>query len=147
MTYLLDGENMYYCHECAKAKGLIENNPDSILLDTPYQLEKYIKHVAPSILYDVNSVFLSTSTGNYGHYFVDSLNAGAVEIDGLGRKNILFVAGEQTGVKYKNGEFELPTNSIKVVLSSDVTKTHLFPESSTSFEKQVCSVCGRPIVV
>jgi hypothetical protein len=136
----------YYCHACAEQLNLIPQIDVANSLATTYQLGKFMKHIIPSTMYRLNSVFIDSSTEKYGNYLVDAQNSGSVQIDDKRRKNIILFAGKQTGIQYINGRYDLPTDAITVVLSSDPQKTHLFPISSTTFSTGVCHSCQRSIL-
>src|SRR5689334_7580821 len=97
----------YYCHECARICGYVAPGiPSSGLIPaTVYQLDKYIKHTAPSGIYSLNSVFNDPSWGIYQNYMIAGAASGCLQIDDAGRKNLLFFAGEETGLTYQSGSF------------------------------------------
>ena len=138
--------SVYYCHKCSVDLNFIKDYVAENLLGSTYQMDKYIKHTWPSTAFPVQSVFSSPSTQLYGKYIIDAKFAGSVEIDAKNRKNIIYVAGEQCGFLYENGQLARPQNAVKVVLSSSTGKIHAFPESSTNFSTAECAKCGKPIV-
>ena len=135
----------YYCHHCALSNSyIIPANPIT-LTGTLYQLGKFIKHTIPSSSYGTVSVFDEPSYENYSNYFVGTIASGCLEIDDLGRRNIIYYAGERTGVEYANGVFIIPTSGIKVVLAEDGNMTHAFPITSSPGNIVYCAICGVPI--
>lgn len=131
----------YYCHRCAVRLGFLQDVYTSDPLQSQYQLAKFIKHtVSPS--HPFASVFNSTSTGDYASYVVDAAASGAVEFDAHGRRNIIWIAGRPTGFSFQNGALVGPTDGVKVVLSSEATRVHAFPISSTDLTTHVCVYCG-----
>ena len=137
---------VYYCHDCADVLGLLQDYPVQPSIGTTYQQDKYFKHTVPSTQYPLQSVFTSPSTEEYGQYIVDASSAGSVEIDDMGRKNIIFVVGANSGFRYEYGQLKKPLDAVKIVLSSSTGKIHAYPEGSTSFSTQRCAKCGSLIV-
>ena len=131
----------YYCHRCAARLGFLQDVYTSDPLQTQYQLDKCVKHTLP-ISYPFASVFNSTSTGDYGSYVVNAAASGAIEFDGQERRNIIWLAGKQTGFNFEGGRLVGPTDGVKVVLSSDATRVHAFPVSSTSLTTHNCASCS-----
>ena len=117
------------------------------MVASEYQLEKYIKHTIPDSRFPVQSVFETPSTQVYRTYALETLAAGAVEIDDAGRKNVVWVAGRQTGFRFEYGQLVQPTDAVKVLLSSNSTLLHAHPDNSTSFGAAVCARCGVQIVL
>lgn len=136
----------YYCHGCAAKLGYISRAPEGKVVGSPYQLDKYIKHTVPDPMFAVQSVFEEPSTQAYRTYSLDALAAGAVEIDDAGRKNVIRVAGEQTGFRFEHGQVVQPTDAVKVVLSSNTALMHAYPDNSTRFETATCDQCGVAVV-
>jgi hypothetical protein len=130
----------YYCHRCAAGLGYLQGVYTSDPLQSPYQLDKFIKPTVP-LSHPSASIFNSTSTGDYANYVVDAATSGAVELDVYGRRNIIWVAGRPTGFSYNNGALVGPTDGVKVVLSSEDTKVHAFPVSAGNRgDTRVCVV-------
>ena len=136
----------YYCHKCADQLSLIPNLPSGKVVRTPYQYEKFRKHSVPDSTYSLQSVFSDSSTAAYADHLVNTMLAGAVEIDDQNRTNIILCAGKETGFRYQDGKLVQPSDAVKVVLSSDSDKVHTFPENSTSFSTATCCQCGELIV-
>ncbi len=132
----------YYCHQCGASLGHLENVYTSDPLQSSYQLEKFVKHTVPGLHGDA-SVFDSTSTGPYADYVVSAGASGVVEIDDRGRRNIIWLAGRQTGFDYRNGVLVGPTDGVKVVLSSEAAKIHAFPVDATALTSRQCVSCGK----
>jgi hypothetical protein len=136
----------YYCHQCAKQKGLIEDPPTGKKVNSLYQYDKYEKHTQIDSSYRLQSIFSDTSTSVYADYMVSAMMEGAVEIDDLGRKNLIWCAGKHNGFRVEAGNIVRPTDAVKVVLSSVSSSVHAYPENSTSFNAGKYAECGRPIV-
>jgi hypothetical protein len=131
----------YYCHPCAARQGYLHDVYTSDPLQSPYQLDKFVKHTLP-LSHPSASVFNSTSTGTYADYVVDVAASGAVELDALGRRNFVWLAGCPTGFSYKDGVLVGPTDGVKVVLSSEATKIHAFPVNAADLVTRMCASCG-----
>ena len=131
----------YYCHRCAARLGYLQNVYTSGPLQSPYPLDKFIKHTLP-LSHPFASVFNSTITGDYANYVVDTAASGAVELDAQGRQNFVWLAGYPTGFRYKDGALVGPTDGVKVVLSSDPTKVHAFPVKAAKLVTRLCASCG-----
>lgn len=137
----------YYCHKCAALKGYFSNYYSSEPVGSTYQLDKFIKHTTPDPNYRSNSVFNSPSTDVYKKYIVNASCSGSVEIDDYGRKNTIWVAGENVGALHQNGIPILPHDSVKVVLSTDPNKIHGYSVNSEDFSTQVCIECGTTTIL
>lgn len=138
--------NKYYCHCCAAKNIHLSPIRVDTLLESNYQLEKYIKHTCPSTKEIIQSVFSNPSTSSYADYIVNAGFAGSVEIDIYNRTNIIWVAGESIGFNFKNGVPVHPENVVKVVLSTDENRIHAFSQSSTKFLSAKCILCGCNII-
>lgn len=135
----------YYCHDCAITNGLLKPAVPSPLTATQYQLDKYLKHTAPTSNYAFNTVFTTPASETYQKYIVTAVASGHVQIDDKGRVNIVWVASEQTGITYQNGVFVGPTNTVKVVFHDDDNRVHGFPIHSSELAVARCVVCRRPV--
>ena len=133
-----------FCHDCAVKLGVSLPAETDSLLDSEYQLEKFLKHTAP-IKYPYVSVFDSTGTENYKNYTVSTASSGWVEEDDKGRINMVWYAGKYTGATFENGIFKLPTDSVKVVYHGDAFKIHSFPTKQPKLRTAKCSKCGVDI--
>ena len=131
----------YYCHRCAAQRGYLQDVYTSDPLQSPYQLDKFIKHTVP-FSHPSASVFNNTSTGEYASYVVDAAASGAVELDAYGRRNFVWLAGRPTGFSYKDGALVGPTDGVKVVLSSEATRVHAFPIKAADLVTRMCACCG-----
>lgn len=134
----------YYCHTCGSQ--MFGTALTSGLLDTTYQLDKFMKHTIPSTGYELNSIFSDPTTTAYQHYAVSAACSGSYEIDDVGRVNILWVARREIGAQYDHGNFVLPEDSVKIVLYNNPQHIHAFPVSSTGFSTGRCKECGKPII-
>jgi hypothetical protein len=139
--------SQHYCHQCSVSIGLkLPSEPDTLnLTGTAYQLEKYIKHTSPTGTYQVNSIFDEPNFDSYRNYIITGTISGMLEIDDRGRKNLIWYAGEQTGVEYRNGAFIAPANGIKIVLPEDSQCIHAFPIQGCSGTVYNCLICGSPL--
>jgi hypothetical protein len=107
-----------------------------------------MKHTVPDRTFLVQSVFNTPSTQAYEGYIIDTLAAGAVEIDPAGRTNLIWAAGEDVGFRFEAGQqLVIPQDAIKVVLSSDAGKVHAFSVHSSDFAGSRCPDCGRWAIV
>jgi hypothetical protein len=134
----------YYCHRCARRAGHVTPVTPPAAPGGQYQLDKYVKHTQPTGVYPVNSVFADPSWGAYQNHLVAAAASGCLEIDTQGRKNLIFFAGEQTGLRYDNGHFTAPCSGVKVVCGEDAAKVHGFP-SDFQPESRACATCGEPV--
>lgn len=133
----------YFCIDCAIQLGHLRPAMPAALTGTDYQLEKYIKHTAPTTSYNFNTVFTSPGSETYHKYVVTTVSSGHVQIDDRGRKNVVWVGSEQTGLTYCNGLFVGPTNAVKVVYHDNDQKIHGFPINSSELKAAKCTNCGR----
>lgn len=117
------------------------------LTGTTYQLEKFIKHTAPTGSYPILSVFSDPAYETYRDYVVTTTVSGSAQIDDRGRTNLLWLAGQPVGATFKNGQFVFPTDTILVVWHDDQSKIHAFPVSSTEYGPANCANCGAPIFI
>ena len=134
------------CHSCAAEQGHIDFTLPGSVTGTEYQLEKYMKHTAPSGSYPVNSVFESPDHAVYSNYIVGTMASGCVEIDDHGRANLIYFAGEKTGARYEHGEFVCDISGVKVVLAHDEARVHGFPTGIGHLGPQHCERCGTPLL-
>jgi hypothetical protein len=136
----------YYCHECARQHGYVSPSiPSSGLApNAGIQLEKFIKHTAPTGVYSINSVFNDSKWETYQNYIVAGAASGCLEIDDRGRKNLLFFAGKETGLTYQSGGFMISCSGVIVVCCEDAARIHAFP-NSMSAESHTCVICGRRV--
>ncbi len=135
----------YYCHLCALGLGLLQNVFTSDPLQSPYQYGKFQKHTELSTSYSLQSVFGSTSTGEYADYVVRAGSSGAVEIDDRGRRNLIVLATSPTGVEYRHGVKRATADAVKVVLSSAADQVHAFPFSFSNAHTERCLNCGAAL--
>ena len=135
----------YYCHSCAISLGHLRCLGTQNLTGSQYQLDKYIKHTAPTGTYGLNSVFDVGDYPSYRDYVIHTQASGSVEVDGGGRVNVLWCAGKATGLTFTNGVPVSPTDAVKVVLHNG-PKVHAFPTGSMVFGSATCSNCGAAIV-
>ncbi len=134
-----------YCHACAILRQVLIPNKAFTLTGTEYQLEKYIKHTAPTSTYNFNSVFTRPASATYSGFIVSAMAAGNVLVDDQGRKTITWIASAQTGFMLKNGLFVGPTDAVKVVYVYDKDKMHGFPIETPALRVAYCKCCGLPI--
>lgn len=136
----------YYCHSCASKLGHLNPAYTTQPLGTTYQLGKFMKHTVPDPTLDIQSVFDSADTQKYADHIVQASLSGSVEFDDLGRRNVIWAAGEQTGFQYANGNLVQPQDAVKVVLSSETGRIHAYPQNTTNFSTAPCADCGGPVV-
>lgn len=137
--------NTYLCYRCARSAGYSTNAETELLLESDYQLEKFLKHTRPPRIYHLNSLFSDPSTNVYRDYVVNAAAAGSVEIDSLDRVNFIWLAGSVVGATYQEGKFDYSDDAVKIVLPFDDDRIHAFPMSSTSITNVSCAKCGRLI--
>jgi hypothetical protein len=136
----------FYCHECAARMKLMNPvNPENFA-GTPYQLEKFIKHTAPTDSYPVVSIFDDSDYESYRTYIVNTSGSGCLMIDDQGRSNLIWVAGYQVGVTFKGDKPILPDDAIKVVFHNNEWKIHAFPIISDPIITKRCANCGRLVI-
>jgi hypothetical protein len=136
---------VYYCHRCAAIIGLMNPVSAGKLIRTQYQLDKYIKHTAPTGVYPVNSIFDDPAYSSYRDYVVFTSGSGCFQIDDRGRTNLIWIAGERVGATYHKGVFHAPDDAVKVVFHDDVWRVHAFPTLSDPIQTERCILCGRPV--
>lgn len=132
----------YYCHECARQYRHISPVDPSALTANQYQLDKFVKHTAPTGVYPTNSVFYDNSWSGYQNYMVTVAASGCLEVDNYGRKNLIYFAGEETGLRYDNGSFTAPCSGVMLVCGESVGYVHAFP-IDFSPESRICAQCGK----
>lgn len=135
----------YYCIDCAISGGQLQPAVPANLFDTQYQLEKYLKHTAPSSIYGFNSIFSDPSTVAYRDYIVTTVSSGHVQVDTSGKVNVIWVASRGTGISYQSGSFHSNADAVKVVFHDDQFKIHSYPTQSSELAGHNCCVCGRVI--
>jgi hypothetical protein len=59
----------------------------------------------------------------------------------------MWVAGEDVGLTYLDGELKGPADASKLVLPFGSEKIHAFPFISIELEDLVCQNCGAPFLV
>ncbi|MBX3427591.1 MAG: hypothetical protein KF688_18065 [Pirellulales bacterium] len=134
----------YYCHKCGLSEGHVKPDVHANLTGEQYQLEKFIKHTAPTGQYKVNSIFADPSYKKYADYIVTTTASGYVEIDDNQRTNIVWFASEKAGTKYVKGAFKCDQSGVKVVFHDDSTKIHAFA-AEVNFGTKTCAKCGASI--
>ena len=138
----------YYCHSCALIQSLYQPvEPDKLnLTASQYQLNKFMKHTAPTSFLGTVSVFDDPSYDKYKSFTVNTSGSGSVERDDQGRTNVVWYAGKDIGVTYVNGQFLTTGDTVKVVLHDNQIKVHSFPVDSFTYERKKCRICGRDII-
>jgi hypothetical protein len=135
----------YFCHNCAVKLGISLPAETETLTGSEYQLEKVLKHTAPTVKYPFVSIFDSTGFQEYKTYTVSTASSGWVEEDEKGRINMTWYAGKYTGGTFENGVFKLPTDCVKVVYHDNSFKIHSFPTQQPEVRTAKCSICGTYI--
>jgi hypothetical protein len=136
-------QNRFYCHECAARNSLMNAASPVSLTGTQYQLERFIKHTAPTGIYPVNSIFDDPTYNSYRNYVISSTASGCVQVDSAGRVNVIYVAGKTVGITVRNSTLVTPDDAVKVVLHDNQWKMHAFPTVSDTVNAQRCVECGR----
>lgn len=135
----------YYCYKCVRKYELVSPVDDPTdLTASQYQLDKFIKHTDPTGVYTTNSVFLDSSWSTYQGYIVTTASSGSLEIDDKGRKNLIYFAGSETGLRYDNGVFTATCSGVVLVCSEDTGRFHAFP-SDFQPESRKCAICGEAV--
>lgn len=139
---------MYYCHICAIEQNLYNPiEPDKLsLTSSQYQLEKFIKHTAPTDWSGLISVYNNPDYNIVKDYTINTSASGSVEVDIRGRLNIIYYANRDIGVTYNNGIFITTADTIKVVCHGNTLKIHSFPVDSFIYERKKCIICGGEII-
>lgn len=137
--------SQYFCPQCAESNGLITAASPATLTGTQYQLDKFIKHTAPSGSHQLNSIFDDPTYDEYRRYVVTTTASGLLEIDDQGRKNLWWFAGSQTGAEYRNGVYFAPTDGVKIVWPENDTKLHAYPIVSSPGSTVTCASCGKSL--
>jgi hypothetical protein len=135
----------YFCHNCAVKLGISLPAETEVLTGNEYQLEKFLKHTAPTVRYPLVSIFDHADFETYENYTISAAASGWVEEDDQGRINMAWYAGKNTGATYKNGMFILPTDCVKVVFHNNVFKIHAFPNKQSDLITAKCSRCSIDI--
>lgn len=135
----------YYCHSCSTSLGIVQPDVPEPLFATSYQLEKFIKHTAPTGIYTLNSVFLDPSSDIYREFIVTTTVSGSAQIDDRGRINMIWFAGSPVGATIQDGKLITPADAIVVVFHDDKWKIHAYPTPSVGFGYEHCTRCGAPI--
>ena len=137
---------VYYCHECARASGLINPVlPTSGLAPTSgYPLQKFLEHTVSGMTGKLKSIFNNGNWTAYQGFIVDAVNSGCLEVDDWNRKNLIVLADKETGVTLQSGNVVASCSGVKVVLSEVSGHIHAFPFNVMA-QSQVCATCGRCI--
>lgn len=134
-----------YCHGCAAKNGWLPVAPSN-LTGSAYQLDKFAKHTSPpSAESFIVSIFNDSSYEAYAQYCVDTVISGCVEVDGQGRRNIVWVATREVGSLFVGGVLQGGVDTVKLVLPHDPAKVHLYPTSSAEIVSSKCTECGAAI--
>lgn len=138
----------YYCHRCALAQPLFTPvQVDALnLTGSQYQLEKFVRHTMPTDYSGLLSVFDNPAYDKYKGFTVNGSASGSVERDDKGRTNIVWYAGQNIGVTYRDGVFFTTADTVKVVLVNNQIRIHSFPVDSFKYEKKKCKICGGDII-
>ena len=138
---------IYYCHDCAKQMGLIDGfsfQNDFTGSIGSYKFEKYIKHTTiPNAGSNIVSVFNDSDYNTYKDYIFDTASSGSLEIDNLGRKNIVWFANKSIGQTFSGSQHQGSSDSVKLVLFQESEKIHAFPTGSQGLHNAKCEQCGK----
>jgi len=111
------------------------------------QLKKIGKHITESTGYSVQSIFTSTEALDYADHIVNSQDPGVVEIDGLGRRDIIWFADRKIRRTFRYGDPDGgPLRGVVLVLSSDPGRAHKFPFDLRSLTRVPCGKCGKLVL-
>lgn len=138
--------NKYYCHKCSSEKGFLSSVDNFNFTGSSYQLDKFLKHTVPNNQTGLLSVFDSGCYDQYKNHIVNTMASGSTEIDDSNRKNIVWFAGSNKGLSFRDGTLEMATDSVKVVLYDNDYKIHAFPTSSNDIQQMKCEECGNDII-
>jgi hypothetical protein len=136
-----------YCHPCAAACGLLQNIYTSDLGRSVSQQAKTKKHLEVSSRYPTLTVFKSTGLVDYAYHIVRTQEAGIVQIDESGRRNIVWLAGLAIGDLFRKSTDPIKSvDGIALVLSSIPHEAHVFPRDMVSLIRAVCRECHREVL-
>ena len=135
-----------WCLKCGAVRGHNQPPPSGSLMQSTYQLDKYLKHTQPSTGVNIQGVFADPSTAAYQNYAVSASLSGSVVRQDDGKLRYSWVAGRHTGWTYVNGQVVRPTDAVRFVCVDEPGKEHPFPISSTAFTSGSCDDCGSNIV-
>ncbi len=139
----------YYCHNCAvETEILIPLEPvDLNLSGTPYQLNKYLKHTAPTNMDGFISVFDDPTYDKYENWCITASLSGCVEVDDSSRINVIYYAGYDIGITFNSGIPVCCGDTVKLVLHQNEDKVHGYPVlSGATMAVTHCTHCGNPII-
>ncbi len=136
----------HLCWECALAEDYMESIQTLTPMGSTYRVEKFLEHMRPKRIYDLNSIFVSNSTAQYKDWFITSSMSGSMEVDDRGRTSFVWFAGKQIGATFHRGKFSFATDAVKLVLPFAEDRVHAFPVSSTGYQSAKCARCGDPII-
>lgn len=135
----------FYCRNCGASEGWNNFSNPSSLTGTPYQLDKFNKHINSAFTYNRNSIFNDPSYSNYSGLVGSAMRLGCYEQDAFGRINLVWDAGKQIGETLYSGIHERTDDSVKVVLYPDPHRIHAAPTASNLFRNGHCSKCGQSL--
>ena len=138
--------NTHLCYRCARGAGYSSDAETELLLESDYQVEKFMKHTRPHRIYHFNSLFDDPSSDAYRDYVLNGAAAGSVEIHPDGKVSFTWVAGTTLGATFQDGALLYPDDAVKIVLPFDEDKIHAYPVSSTGLTSAYCANCGAPIL-
>ncbi len=136
----------YYCHRCADKYHLVTRNLSAEPFGTPYKKQKFLKHTTPNTTYEIVSIFSDQSTQAYKGYVLSAAASGCVQVDSLGRVNMMWVADKPPGVTLVNGKFQASANVVILALPHDADRLHAIPWNIPELPCLKCQLCGVPIV-
>ena len=141
--------SIYYHHHCAIKAGEkpYSPNPNFNYTGSADKLKKFIKHTNPTGSFDIVSTFDQKDYNSYKDYIVNTQASGSLEINDQNKRNIVWVAGKNTGLTFDNrNNLIIPADAVKVVLYLDQNKIHAFPTQSSGFQTAICELCGKPLI-
>lgn len=135
------------CWQCSNSLGYSVGLDPATVLNSTYQLDKFVKHTRPMwTVSGINSVFSDPSTQAYAQYVVSSAASGSVALDRFGQASFIWYAAVTVGATYKNGSYLFSNDAVKLVLPYQETKLHAYSVSSTGYNALRCFRCNEPIL-
>jgi len=138
----------HYCANCTTRRGRPAIDKDR-LPSTDYQQENLVKHTSATSLYDMLSVFDSSSTAHYVNCLQEAVAQGAMEIDAKGRMNFLYCpsAGSALGTLFRQrGTQAERVDTVVVALAAQPDKAHAFLTNSGEYSAYRCLECGEAVL-
>jgi hypothetical protein len=142
---MMPNERTYLCWHCASEQGLAREINPTTLMNSEYQLAKFVKHTVVDPIFKLAGVFKDPQVSSYEKWVVNSVASGCVVLTPNSTHEYVFLASQQVGVTYKHGSFHTAADAVKVVLPTSPEKVHAYPISSHVIAAKKCAKCGRPV--